>query len=623
MQQQRVHTDTQLYGRMGHYLRPYVALVVGGFLATLVFAALDSLIFVMLIPFLRALFDQGAVDYNQAGEEIGWLLRNTIGRFITGNEGDSELLLRLNIFILTMFLLKNVADFIQSILVVKLEQSIVRDLRNEVYTHLIELDLRFFHRTRAGQIIARITGDVELLRNLLTKNLFKLLTAVMQIVISVVLMISISWQLTVVALIALPALFGMWSRFLSRLRRGDRKVLNLGGEVTSHLQETVHGIRQVKAAAAEPYEVHRFGRLTKDYFKAFVRTERVRALAGPMSEMVGALGTVVLLWYGSRLVLIEQSIDAANFLGFLALSLKMYTPAKWLSKFPSTVGPALVGAERIFEFIDTPIEMLDRPNARPFTGVQHGIRFENVSFAYNDDAQVLRDVNFEARRGEVVALVGPSGAGKTTLVDLVARFYDPTGGRITVDGTDLRDFALKSLRGQLGIVAQENVLFHDTVRANIAYALPDAPQDAIERAARAANAHDFIMQLPEQYDTILGERGTRLSGGQKQRIAIARAILRDPPVLIFDEATSALDSESERLVQDAIEHLLEGRTVFVIAHRLSTILNAHQILVLEGGEVVERGTHHELIAQRGLYYKLYNLQHDQRVPALESAEVES
>src|SRR5688572_9470905 len=337
MQQQAAHTDTQLYRRMLRYLRPYVMLVIGGFLATLVFAALDSLIFVLLIPFLRALFEGGAVSYDDAGKQIGWLLRNTIGLFISGTEPANELLLRLNIFILAMFLLKNIADFIQSILVVKLEQSIVRDLRNQVYRHLIELDLRFFHRTRAGQIISRVTGDVELLRNLLTKNLFKLLTAVMQVLISIGFMISISWQLTVVALVALPALFGMWSRFLSRLRRGDRKVLNLGGEVTSHLQETVQGIRQVKAAAAEPYEVQRFGRLTKDYFKAFVRTERVRALAGPMSEMVGALGTVVLLWYGSHMVLVDGSIDAAAFLGFLALSLKMYTPAKWLSKFPSTV----------------------------------------------------------------------------------------------------------------------------------------------------------------------------------------------------------------------------------------------------------------------------------------------
>ncbi|HUF51721.1 MAG TPA: ABC transporter ATP-binding protein [Longimicrobiales bacterium] len=611
--------DVRLYGRMSHYLRPYVGLMVGGFIATLLFAAIDSLIFVMLIPFLRALFERGAIDYGQAGAQIGWLLRNTIGRFVGEAPGPGELLLRLNIFILGMFLLKNVVDFIQSVLVVRLEQSIVRDLRNEVYRHLVELDLRFFHRTRAGQIIARLTSDVDQLRILLTKNLFKLLTSVFQVIISIAIMVAISWQLTLVALVALPALFGMWSRFLRRLRRGDRTVLNLGGEVTSHLQETVNGIRQVKAAAGEPYEVQRFARLTKDYFKAFVRTERVRALAGPMSEMVGALGTVLLLWYGAHMVLVQGSIDAAAFLGFLAISLKMYAPAKWLSKFPSTVGPALVGAERIFEFLDTPIDMVDRPGVRDFAGVRDAVRFDDVTFGYSDDAPVLRNVSLEARRGAVVALVGPSGAGKTTLVDLVARFYDPTAGRITVDGVDLRDYNLKSLRRHLGVVTQETVLFHDTVRANIAYALPDAAQGAVEDAARAANAHEFIMQLPQGYDTVLGERGTRLSGGQRQRIAIARAILRDPPILIFDEATSALDSESERLVQEAIVHLLEGRTVFVIAHRLSTILNADQILVLDRGEVVQRGTHAELLAQGGLYRKLYRLQHDQRLPSLQGA----
>src|SRR5690606_26254807 len=291
------------------------------------------------------------------------------------------------------------------------------------------------------------------------------------------------------------------------------------------------------------------------------------------------------------------------------ISLKLYQPVKWLTKFPSMVQPGRSAADRIFEFLDTPIEMVDEPGARVCETVNDAIRLEDVSFGYSDDAPVLSDVSLTARRGTVTALVGPSGAGKTTLVDLIARFYDPTAGRITIDGIDIREFSVKSLRRKMGVVTQETVLFHDTVRANIAYALPGATQEAVERAARAANAHEFIMQMADGYDTVLGERGTRLSGGQRQRLAIARAILRDPPILIFDEATSALDSESERLVQEAIEHLLEGRTVFVIAHRLSTILNADQIVAMENGRVLQRGTHEELLAEGGLYRKLYRLQH--------------
>jgi subfamily B ATP-binding cassette protein MsbA len=324
--------------------------------------------------------------------------------------------------------------------------------------------------------------------------------------------------------------------------------------------------------------------------------------------MVGALGTAVVLWYGGRLVLLEQSISGGDFVLFLGLTLKMYQPAKWLSRFPSVVGPGLVAAERIFEFVDTPIEMIDPPDARVFAGFTDAFRFEDVSFHYRTGEPVLHDLSFEVRPGEVVALVGPSGGGKSTLVDLAARFYDPTSGRITVDGVDLREFGARSLRAQLGIVTQDTVLFHDTVRNNIAYALPNASEAQVEAAARAANAHEFITRLPEGYDTVLGERALRLSGGQRQRIAIARAILRDPPMLIFDEATSALDSESERLVQDAIERLLRGRTVFVIAHRLSTVRNADLILVIDGGRIVERGTHDELLAAGGLYRKLYRLQ---------------
>ncbi|MGQ0560471.1 MAG: ABC transporter ATP-binding protein [Gemmatimonadota bacterium] len=599
----------RLYLRLLGYLGPYRGVLLGALLATFGFAVFDAFSIVALIPLLRALFQQGALVLDTGDNRISTLLDNTVGLLVAPGLLPHELLLRINIFILVVFLIKNVFDFFQQYLVVRLEQSVTRDLRDQTYAHLVDLDMRFFGRTRAGQIISRLTSDADQLRNLVTRNIAKFTTSLLQVVITIAIMIDFSFKLTMVALLVLPAMFGIWGRLLKRLRRGDRKVLDLGGEVASHLQETVLGIRQVKGAGAEQFEKSRFRDWTRAYYKAVVRNERIRAIASPMTEMIGALGTVLLLWYGSRLVLVEGTLDGAMFLTFLGLSLKLYSPVKWLSKFPSTIQPGLVAAERIFEFLDAPFDVADAPDARPLgVAIRSGVQFENVTFEYERGRPVLQDITLDVPAGSVVALVGPSGAGKSTLADLVARFYDPVAGRILIDDIDLRALRIHSLRSRLGIVAQDTVLFHDTVRANIAYALPGATDQEVERAARAANAHEFIAQLPDGYDTILGERATRLSGGQRQRLAIARAILRDAPILILDEATSALDSESERLVQEAMEKLLRGRTVFVIAHRLSTVRNADQIVVLQNGRIVQRGTHDELLSEGGLYRHLYRLQ---------------
>ena len=601
-----------LYLRILSYLKPYRGPFALAVLATSIFAALDAFSLALLIPFLRALFAGGAPAAAPTapaadGGLLDRLFDGTIGRFIDLSAPREDAIQGIIVFILAVFALKNVFDFIRIYLVAWIEQSVTRDLRNEVYDHLLDLDLVFFGRTRLGQIVSRLTHDVEQLRTLVTKELAKVLSSVFELAAALVVMLMISWRLTLASVVVLPAVVAIWGPLLRRVRRGDRKVLDLAGDVNSHLQETLSGIRVVKASAAETHERERFHALTFAYFKNFVRTERFRALANPVTEMAGAIGTVLILWYGARLVFAADGLTPEDFIGFLALSMKLYAPVKYLGKLPAIIQPGLVAAERAFEFLDAPVEILDRPSARSFPGVQREIAYENVSFAYRPGEPVLSNVSFRAEAGTVTALVGPSGAGKTTLVDLFARFYDVSDGRILVDGVDLRDFSIRSLREHLGVVSQDTVLFHDTVRANIAYGI-ERDLSEIERAAKAAHADEFIRRLPQGYDTVVGERGTRLSGGQRQRIAIARAILRDPPVLILDEATSALDSESERLVQEAIAHLLTGRTTFVIAHRLSTVQRAHLILVVDRGRIVQEGTHEELLAEGGLYQHLHDLQ---------------
>ena len=584
--------DLRLYARVLSYLAPYRMLLFTAVIATVGFAVTDAFSFVMLIPFLNSLFGLPPLGVGDNHPLIDWLIDNTAGRIYGAGADPMQVLVAVIVVILLIYLVKNIFDFLQAYLTVRLEQAVTRDMRNQVYSHLVDLDLSFFGRTRAGQIISRLTGDVDQLRMLVTRNISKFISSVFQVLASLGALLMLSVELTLVSLVVLPAMFGLWSRLIRRLRRGDRTALNLAGEVASHLQETVSGIRLVKGSAAEEFERQRFRRLTENLFRAVVKNEKYRALASPLTEMLGAIGTVLLLWYGSRLVLVHGSLDGSSFIVFLGLSLKLYAPVKWLSKFPSTVQPGLAAAERVFEFLDAPIEIRDRPGAVKVDGFREAIRFENVGFSYVPGEPVLEDITFEVKPGEVVALVGPSGAGKTTVVDLLARFYEPTHGRITLDGVDLADIELRSLRSLLGIVTQETVLFHDTVRANIAYGLGDVPMERIERAARAAHAHEFIVQLPDGYDTVLGERGTRLSGGQRQRIAIARALARSPEIIVLDEAVSALDVSVQAQILDLLIDLQRdyGLSYLFISHDLGVIRHmSDRVLVMKGGVVVEQG----------------------------------
>jgi subfamily B ATP-binding cassette protein MsbA len=613
------------YLRILGYLKAHGWVFGAAVVATFIFAGLDAFSFLLVIPFLRALFTEADAPRPEAisvgDDKLDQILNGTIGRLVDLDAPPQEAIWGIILFILGIFALKNVFDFLKVYLMARVQQGVTRDLRDTVYDHLLELDMAFFGRTKMGQILSRLTYDVEQLRVLVAKELGKVVSSVFEFTATVVAAVVISWQLTLAAFIVVPFTMGIWGPLIRKLKRYDRRVLSSAADVNAHIQETLSGIRLVKSSSTEEYERERFHGLTLRYYTRFLRSEKLRALASPITEMLSAIGTVILLWFGARLVLVSGSLTPEKFIGFLVLSMKLYSPVKYLAKFPALIQPGLVGAERIFEFMDAPIEVRDADESRPFPGLLEEISFDGVTFEYRPGEPVLQDISFKVPRGSVVALVGPSGAGKTTLLDLLTRFYDVTAGSILVDGTDIRHFSLRGLRGSLGIVSQETILFHDTVRANIAYGSPEATQKEVERAAETAHAHEFVRELPQGYETVVGERGTELSGGQRQRLAIARAILRNPPILVFDEATSSLDTEAERLVQQAIERLLEGRTVFVIAHRLSTVQRADQILVLEQGRIVERGTHQELVSAEGLYHRLYEMQFSDEELALGGPEL--
>ncbi|MDB4905848.1 MAG: transporter transrane region [Gemmatimonadetes bacterium] len=599
-----------MFRRLLAFLRPHSWRMVLALLSNAIAAALDGLSLTLLIPFLSALFNEK--DYLPNGG--GWLhslQAHTIGRLLDPRYPMQSL--RGVIFvILAMVAVKNVFVWLGGQLGAALQEYITRDLRQAVFAHLQRLPLRWFQRTKTGQVMNTVLSDTEQTKALITEMVTKTLQNLMMVIVSVAVLLGMSARLTLYALVIAPLLTLMLQPILRKLRRGHRRLRGEYGEITSVLQEVVSGIRLVKSFRGEPYEDRRFSSASGGYAKGMTRITRIAYLSQPLTELIGTSIAVLVLWLGARQVLVAHSMRGAELITFMIVVMRLLPPFKQLSQTPTTAQQSLAAAERIFAVLDAPTEAQLDQGTIEVAELREGITFEHVGFSYEDEP-VLEDISFTAKRGGVVALVGASGAGKSTLVDLIPRFYEPTAGRILLDGRDSREITLRSLRSLTGIVSQDTVLFNDSVRNNIAYGAGDRFTDAeIEQAARAANAHAFIAELPQGYGTVLGERGTRLSGGQRQRIAIARALLTDPPVLILDEATSALDTESERLVQEAIDRLLANRTVFVIAHRLSTIRHADQILVLDRGRVVERGTHDELLALGGAYHRLHALQFHQR-----------
>ena len=596
--------------RLALYLKPYRRRVALAVFCMLGYGAASGLSIGLISPFTQVLFGGvAAVPGTATTLPARWpgFLKHELLPWLTGGD-PRDSLARITIALVIAFVLKNIFDYLQSYLMVWVEQAVVRDLRRDLYSHLQRLSLRFFHGERIGELTSRVVGDVQFVRGALASGVASAIKDSLFLAVCLFWVFWSSWQLALLSLLLIPPVASLVVALGRRARRSSEVMQERLASLTGVLSETIGNIRVVKAFGAERFEERRFAEDNEHYFRAYVRVRRLGALAGPLAELALVLLAAGVLGYGGYLIYESGVLRPPDFFLFLVALLSIVSPVRSLSSVSTTVQEGLAAADRIFRFLDLVPDVRTAPGARRATGFQDAIRFERVSFAYGDGPDALRGVDLSLRRGEKVALVGLSGAGKSTLVDLLPRFYDPTEGRITLDGVDLRELDVSSLRSLFGIVPQETILFRDTVAANIAYGRDDPDPGHVEWAARAANAEGFVERLAHGYDTVLGERGQTLSGGERQRLALARAVFKDPPILILDEATSHLDSESERAVQEAVERLMKGRTVVLIAHRLSTVLRADRIVVLDGGRVIEQGTHDELLARDGVYRRLHALQ---------------
>ena len=523
-----------------------------------------------------------------------------------------DLLNRMTILVIVFWLLRNFFEFCQSYLMSDVSQRVIRDIKNTIYEKLMKLPMEFYSKNPTGKLMSRITYDATVVRDSIATGLTDLLYQPIQLVVYLVLVFvvkfyfAISWGLIMIGLILFPLVVYPVVRIGKRLKSISKQSQESMADITTTLHETISGIRMVKAFSMEESESERFKKQNQRFYKLSMKSTKRVIVVSPITEFVGMFCIAIILWVAGKEI-ISGALSAGAFVTFLAALLSLMKPMKRLTNVYSINQQAMAAASRIFEVLDTKEKIMEKPGAPALALFRKEVKFKGVSFAY-DDKDVLKNINLTVSAGEIAAFVGPSGVGKTTLVNLIPRFYDATKGSITIDGVDIRDCTLKSLRSQIAIVTQETILFNETVAYNIAYGCKNPKKEDIIRAAEIANAHDFIMKMPNGYDTIIGERGFRLSGGEKQRLAIARAIFKNAPILILDEATSQLDTESEILVQEAIDRMMKGRTVFAIAHRLSTIKHATRIYVLEAGAIVDVGAHDSLIQKDGLYKRLYDMQ---------------
>lgn len=605
-------------------MKPYWKHLGVSIICTVLYALLNGASVYLTIPLLETLFNSGTESISiekksdnandsiiippELNEQITSFTEDIKNYIFSGDQ--SEVLLKICLLIFIAFLGKNIFAYFQAFFLAFVEQGVIKDLRDAAYKHLHKLPMSYFKGEKTGNLISRIVNDVYVVQTSVSTVFLNLVREPLTIIVFLGIAFSISWRLTLFSFAVLPfsLFFISWIGLI--LRKQSTILQEKMADLTTILHETISGVKIVKAFGMENYENKKFINQTNKLRKTVLKMVRIRNAAAPITEFLSVVVGVAIIYYGGHLVLQEGTLKASEFLGFLFAIFSIMPPVKELSSVNNKIQESSAAADRIFEILETEPKIRNIQNAVSIDTFNSKISFMNIFFHYDDsDELILNDINFEVNKGQIIALVGSSGAGKSTLVDLIPRFYDPTGGQILFDGIDSREIKIEDLRKLMGIVTQEIVLFNESVINNIAYGFTDYPEEKIIAAAKAANAHDFILELPHGYETIIGERGTKLSGGQRQRISIARALLKNPPIMIFDEATSALDNESELLVQEAIERLMKERTTFVIAHRLSTIRNANRILVMDQGRIIQDGDHQTLIQEKnGLYKKLYEMQ---------------
>lgn len=605
----------EFFRMLRQYVKPYKSYMAGSLLFNLLSALLNVFSFISIIPMLQLLFgiDQNRYEFipwSAAGMSMKDIIINNMYWYTTelmDEYGAASTLLAIGLFLVIMTFLKTGCYFASVAIMVPLRTGIVRDIRMKVYHKIVSLPLSFFSDERKGDIIARMSGDVNEIETSITGSLEMLIKNPILLICYFGVLIYVSWQLTLFTLIVLPLMGWMMGRIGRKLKHKSLDAQSKWSDTMAQLEETLGGMRIIKAFTAERKMTERFDRCTNEFRDASNRVSIRQASAHPVSEFLGTVLIVMVLWYGGTLIFSDHSpIDAPTFIFYMVILYSIIQPLKDFSKATYNIPKGMASVERVNKILNAENTIAETAHPKHIDGLEQNIEFRNVSFTYNGSTQeVLKDVNLNVKRGQTIALVGQSGSGKSTLVDLLPRYHDVTGGDILIDGVNVKDLAIADLRSLIGNVNQEAILFNDSFYNNITFGVEHATMEQVIEAAKIANAHDFIMESEHGYDTNVGDRGCRLSGGQRQRISIARAILKNPAILILDEATSALDTESERLVQEALERLMKTRTTIAIAHRLSTIKNADEICVLYEGRIVERGTHDELL-QKGGYYKRLN-----------------